>query len=148
MASYLAQEVELSRRHEEILAQRVALLQQVESQLEDQKNGKKLKAEESEAAHKRNVVLLHDLEKAEETLSVQARMLPHPDTVKLETRYWASVEEKLPKWEQFLLGKALSLDNVGKSRKQKQSPNPKKTSQEKQKTRASDLPPSGFISKS
>ncbi|XP_067907698.1 centrosomal protein 15 isoform X2 [Heterodontus francisci] len=56
--SYLAHEVELSKRHEEILSLRTALLQQMEDQLECQMNEKKLQAVEFELANERNTSLL------------------------------------------------------------------------------------------
>uniref|UniRef100_A0A8C9EP48 Uncharacterized protein n=1 Tax=Pavo cristatus TaxID=9049 RepID=A0A8C9EP48_PAVCR len=43
---------------------------------------------------------------AEKKLQERMYLLPHPDTVKLETLYWASVKESLPNWEEFLLGRA------------------------------------------
>ncbi|XP_075794588.1 centrosomal protein 15 isoform X2 [Pelodiscus sinensis] len=81
MASYLAQEVQLARRHDEILSQRSVLLQQMETHLGDKKTEKTLQMLAADAAYKRNTALLNTL-------------------------YWASVEESIPKWEQFLLGRA------------------------------------------
>ncbi|KFQ80165.1 Uncharacterized protein C3orf14, partial [Phaethon lepturus] len=81
MSSYLAQEVHLARRHEQILSQRSELLQQMETYLGDKKTKKTWQTEAVDAAHKRNAALLNTL-------------------------YWASIKESLPKWEQFLLGRA------------------------------------------
>ncbi|XP_025054826.1 uncharacterized protein C3orf14 homolog isoform X4 [Alligator sinensis] len=81
MASYLAKEVQLARRHEEILSQRSVLLQQMENHLGNKETEKTWQAQAADAAYKRNAALLN-------------------------TVYWASVEEALPKWEQFLLGRA------------------------------------------
>ncbi|KAM6247894.1 centrosomal protein 15 isoform 2-T6 [Spheniscus humboldti] len=81
MSSYLAQEVHLARRHEEILSQRSELLQQMETYLGDKKTKKTWQTQAADAAHKRNAALLNTL-------------------------YWASIKESLPKWEQFLLGRA------------------------------------------
>ncbi|XP_068763830.1 centrosomal protein 15 isoform X2 [Struthio camelus] len=106
MTSYLAQEVRLARRHEEILSQRSVLLQQMETYLGDKKTKKTWQTQAADAAHKRNAALLNDIEAAEKKLQERVYLLPHPDTVKLETLYWASVEESLPKWEEFLLGRA------------------------------------------
>ncbi|KAJ7399342.1 hypothetical protein BTVI_115920 [Pitangus sulphuratus] len=47
-----------------------------------------------------------DIEAAEKRLQERVYLLPHPETVKLETLYWASIKESLPKWEEFLLGRA------------------------------------------
>ncbi|XP_073207077.1 centrosomal protein 15 isoform X2 [Lepidochelys kempii] len=81
MASYLAQEVQLARRHDKILSQRSVLLQQMENHLGDKKTEKMSQTQAADAAYKRNAALL-------------------------STLYWASVEESIPKWEQFLLGRA------------------------------------------
>ncbi|OPJ81006.1 hypothetical protein AV530_004366 [Patagioenas fasciata monilis] len=81
MSSYLAQEVHLARRHEEILSQRSELLQQMETYLGDKKTKKTWQTQAADAACKRNAALLNTL-------------------------YWASIKESLPKWEQFLLGRA------------------------------------------
>ncbi|XP_019360370.1 PREDICTED: uncharacterized protein C3orf14 homolog isoform X2 [Gavialis gangeticus] len=106
MASYLAKEVQLARRHEEILSQRSVLLQQMENHLGNKETEKTWQAQAADAAYKRNAALLNDIEAVEKKLQARAHQLPHPDIVKLETVYWASVEESLPKWEQFLLGRA------------------------------------------
>ncbi|KAM6344208.1 centrosomal protein 15 isoform 1-T2 [Alca torda] len=124
MSSYLAQEVHLARRHEEILSQRSELLQQMETYLGDKKTKKTWQTQAADAARKRNAALLNDIEAAEKKLQERVYLLPHPDTVKLEnltnnkvilrtptqksrmTLYWASIKESLPKWEQFLLGRA------------------------------------------
>ncbi|KAK1161428.1 hypothetical protein AOXY_G18961 [Acipenser oxyrinchus oxyrinchus] len=145
MTSYLYQEVELSKRHEEILGQRTALLQQMETLIEGQQNEKKNRTAVSEAAHDRNTALLKDLEAIEERLHARACILPHPNVVSIETQYWASVEEQIPQWEQFLLGKAQSPQG----RNQRAGKRFQKcTSQDKQKTKSSDLPPSRSSSKS
>ncbi|EDL94138.1 similar to HT021 (predicted), isoform CRA_b [Rattus norvegicus] len=76
MTSLFTQEVHLSKRHEEIVSQRLMLLQKMKNKFGDQST---------------------------ERASLQAT----ETMLSLETRYWASVEEHVPKWEQFLLGKAL-----------------------------------------
>ncbi|XP_059519079.1 centrosomal protein 15 kDa isoform X2 [Myotis daubentonii] len=81
MTSLFAQEIRLSKRHEEIVSQRLKLLQQMESKFEDQNKEKAAQIQAAEAAFKRNLRLL-------------------------KTLYWASVEDYIPKWEQFLLGRA------------------------------------------
>ncbi|XP_035759694.1 uncharacterized protein C3orf14 homolog [Egretta garzetta] len=140
MSSYLAQEVHLARRHEEILSQRSELLQQMETYLGDKKTKKTWQTQAADAAHKRNAALLNygdhfsrlglsctgtsfiwcDLwcvsskymQQRNSFLRLVKSVLSsviltlHPDTVKLETLYWASIKESLPKWEQFLLGRA------------------------------------------
>ncbi|XP_072522142.1 centrosomal protein 15 [Salminus brasiliensis] len=103
MASNPNDEAELSQKHEEILGRRAVLLQQMEICYEQQKAKKKQQAMTSQAAHERNMRLLEDFQKVENCL--QTRPLLHPDVINLETRYWASVEQKLPKWENYLLGK-------------------------------------------
>ncbi|XP_067907696.1 centrosomal protein 15 isoform X1 [Heterodontus francisci] len=142
--SYLAHEVELSKRHEEILSLRTALLQQMEDQLECQMNEKKLQAVEFELANERNTSLLKDLEIAEEKLRARAHMHLHPTVISLETRYWTSVEGQLPKWEQFLLGKTNSPVGVTNSRHKKSQ---KKEPQDKVTIKSSNLPPSAFAFK-
>ncbi|XP_074861825.1 centrosomal protein 15 [Carettochelys insculpta] len=106
MASYLAQEVQLARRHDKILSQRSVLLQQMENHLGDKKTEHTLQMLAADAAYKRNAALLNDIEATEKRLQARIHLQSHPDIVKIETLYWASVEESIPKWEQFLLGRA------------------------------------------
>ncbi|XP_006089105.1 uncharacterized protein C3orf14 homolog [Myotis lucifugus] len=106
MTSLFAQEIRLSKRHEEIVSQRLKLLQQMESKFEDQNKEKASQIQAAEAAFKRNLSLLKDIEAAEKSLQTWSHPLPPPEVVSLETLYWASVEEYIPKWEQFLLGRA------------------------------------------
>ncbi|XP_032892526.1 uncharacterized protein C3orf14 homolog isoform X2 [Amblyraja radiata] len=82
--SYLAYEVELSKRHEKILGQRTALLQQMEEQLESQTKKKKLRAVKFESANERNALLLKDLEAAEDSLRVGLHTQLHPTVIALE----------------------------------------------------------------
>ncbi|XP_072136601.1 centrosomal protein 15 isoform X2 [Mobula birostris] len=97
--SYLAHEVELSKRHEKILSLRATLLQQMEDQLESQ-----------------------DLEAAEKNLRAGVHVQLHPAVIALETKYWASIEEQLPKWEQLFLGQTRNPVEVRNAR-HKQSQN-------------------------
>ncbi|XP_058647805.1 centrosomal protein 15 kDa isoform X3 [Onychostoma macrolepis] len=93
----------------------------MEAHYEQQKAKKKQQCLMSQAAKERNAQILKDLQNAEKNL--QTRQLLHPDIINLEklcacqdrqneskrdgykTLYWASVECKLPEWEQYLLGK-------------------------------------------
>ncbi|XP_036390084.1 uncharacterized protein C3orf14 homolog [Megalops cyprinoides] len=106
MESHLTQEIELTKKYDDILKKRAALLKEMESQQEQHKNKKKQQTKVSEAARKRNAKLLKDLQEIENRLIT--RPLPHPDIVSLETQYWAYVEEKIPEWESFLLGRGPS----------------------------------------
>ncbi|CAK6966041.1 uncharacterized protein C3orf14 homolog [Scomber scombrus] len=90
-------------KHEEILERRATLLEQMESHRDQLQVQRKQQLKEVEAAHHRNHTLLQDLHKIEERL--RGKQLPHPNVLALETRYWASVEESVPAWEHFLLGK-------------------------------------------
>ncbi|KAM6470849.1 centrosomal protein 15 isoform 1-T9 [Liasis olivaceus] len=121
MASYLAQEIQLAKRHEEILSQRLVLLQQMESHLRDKEAEKAWQIQEADAAHKRNVLLLNDIEAAAKRLQSREHLLLHPETVNLETLYWAKVEESFPKWEPFFLGRTQAPIGVKKKSHQQQS---------------------------
>ncbi|XP_042355016.1 uncharacterized protein C3orf14 homolog isoform X2 [Plectropomus leopardus] len=103
MYASLPEETELIEKHEEILGRRAELLQQMKSCREQLKIQRKQQVKESEAACHRNATLLQDLQKIEDRLG--GRQLPSPSLLALETRYWASVEESIPAWEHFLLGK-------------------------------------------
>ncbi|XP_066473350.1 centrosomal protein 15 [Tiliqua scincoides] len=105
MASHLAQEVQLAKRHEEIVSQRLVLLQQMENHLRDKEAEKTWQTQEADTAHKRNTVLLNDIETARKKLHSREHLLLHPDTVNLETLYWAKIDESIPKWEAFFLGR-------------------------------------------
>ncbi|XP_062924056.1 centrosomal protein 15 isoform X1 [Mobula hypostoma] len=120
--SYLAHEVELSKRHEKILSLRATLLQQMEDQLESQVKEKKLQAIKFESANERNKLLLKDLEAAEKNLRAGVHIQLHPAVIALETKYWASIEEQLPKWEQLFLGQTRNPVEVRNAR-HKQSQN-------------------------
>ncbi|XP_076984918.1 centrosomal protein 15 [Tamandua tetradactyla] len=106
MTSLFAREIRLSKRHEEIVSQRLMLLQQKDNRFEDQNMEKASQMQAAETAYKRNLSLLNDLEAAEKSLQTRIHPPPQHEVVSLETRYWASVEECIPKWEKFLLGKA------------------------------------------
>uniref|UniRef100_A0A8C7AWG9 Centrosomal protein 15 n=1 Tax=Neovison vison TaxID=452646 RepID=A0A8C7AWG9_NEOVI len=106
MTSLFAQEIRLSKRHEEIVSQRLMLLQQMENKFIDENKGKASQMQAAETAFKRNLSLLIDIEAAENSLQTRIHPIPSPEVVSLETLYWASVEEYIPKWEQFLLGRA------------------------------------------
>nr|XP_025841186.1 uncharacterized protein C3orf14 homolog [Vulpes vulpes] len=106
MTSLFAQEIRLSKRHEEIVSQRLMLLQQMEDKFIDKNKEKASQMKAAETAFKRNLSLLTDIEAAEKSLQTRIHSIPSPELVSLETLYWASVEEYIPKWEQFLLGRA------------------------------------------
>ncbi|XP_003223629.1 centrosomal protein 15 isoform X1 [Anolis carolinensis] len=128
MASYLAREVQLAKRHDEILSQRLVLLQQMESHRGDKEAEKTWQMQEADAAHKRNVVLLADIEAAEKKLHSREHLLLHPDIVNLETLYWAKVEEAIPNWEPFFLGKTQAPIGVKTIKLAKQDTSPQKGS--------------------
>uniref|UniRef100_A0A3P8XT74 Uncharacterized protein n=1 Tax=Esox lucius TaxID=8010 RepID=A0A3P8XT74_ESOLU len=115
MLSTQSEEVELSKKHEEILGKRAVLLLQMESLYKQQKCTRKQQVKMSHVAHERNAQLLQDLQKIENRLGT--KQLPHPDILTLETRYWASVEENIPEWERFLLGggSTMDLENKGQT---------------------------------
>ncbi|XP_002713328.1 centrosomal protein 15 [Oryctolagus cuniculus] len=106
MTSLFTQEIRLSKRHEEIVSQRLMLLQKMARKFGGQNTEKAPQVQAAETAFKRNRSLLKDIETAEKSLQTRIHPLPRPEVVSLETRYWASVEEYIPKWEQFLLGRA------------------------------------------
>ncbi|XP_012696592.2 uncharacterized protein C3orf14 homolog [Clupea harengus] len=97
------EEFELSKKHEEILGKRAELLEQMEVRHQHQRAKKKEQTTLSKAAQERNAQLLGDLKTLEDKMRMKQPL--HPDVLTLETRYWASVEEKLLEWEPFLLGR-------------------------------------------
>ncbi|XP_030274671.1 centrosomal protein 15 [Sparus aurata] len=103
MSAALPEEMELIEKHEEILGRRAELLEQMESRREQLKIQRKQQQEKFKAARHRNSTLLQDLQEIEDRLRGNER--PQPYLLALETRYWASVEESIPVWEHFLLGK-------------------------------------------
>ncbi|XP_052046298.1 uncharacterized protein C3orf14 homolog isoform X1 [Apodemus sylvaticus] len=107
MTSLFTQEIHLSKRHEEIVSQRLMLLQKMKNKFGDQNAERTSLLQATEIASRRNLQLLQDIDAAEKAF--QTKLIPHPQPVvlSLETRYWASVEEHVPKWEPFLLGRAL-----------------------------------------
>nr|XP_023649692.1 uncharacterized protein C3orf14 homolog [Paramormyrops kingsleyae] len=103
MAARLSEEIKLTKKHEEILAKRTDLLGQMESGCKQQRENREQRVILWQTAQERNATLLQDLQKMEERLS--ARPLLQPEMISLQTRYWESVEEKIPEWEDFLLGR-------------------------------------------
>ncbi|XP_063072415.1 centrosomal protein 15 [Engraulis encrasicolus] len=97
------EDFELVQKHEDILGKRTALLDQMEMQRQQQRAKRKQQKAQSKAARERNTQLLEDLDTLENKLRM--KQAPHPDFLTLETCYWASVEEQLPAWEPFLLGR-------------------------------------------
>ncbi|KAF6098690.1 hypothetical protein HJG60_001828 [Phyllostomus discolor] len=107
MTSLFTQEIRLSKRHEEIVSKRVKSLQQMKSKFRDKNKEKASQIQAAEAAFERNLSLL--------------KPFPPPEVVSLETLYWASVEEYIPKWEQFLLGRApypIGVENQNEAEKE------------------------------
>ncbi|KAM6176846.1 centrosomal protein 15 [Erethizon dorsatum] len=114
MTSLFTQEIHLSKRHEKIVSQRLMLLQKMENKFGDQNTEKASQLLAAETAFKRNLSLLKDIKAAEKSLQSKIHPHPPPEVVSLEARYWASVEEYIPKWKQFLLGQApypISVEN-------------------------------------
>ncbi|KAM4721718.1 centrosomal protein 15 [Rhinophrynus dorsalis] len=143
MILYLSREEKLCQRHEEIITERVKLLEEMKLHREQQENEKRHLQEEADQALKRNQAILEDLQLVEENLNKVLQSTPHPSLVSLENRYWRSVEEEIPKWELFLLGKTQSPFGTT------QKPNSKQTlkhSHTMQTPRKKHLPPSGFNS--
>ncbi|XP_020832043.1 centrosomal protein 15 [Phascolarctos cinereus] len=104
--AYFAKEVRLTKKHEEILAQRLLLLEEMENDHGGQKTEKKASyVKAARLASKRNQSLLKDIRALEEKLEKKVHLRSYPEMVNLQTLYWASVEEQAPKWEQFLSGR-------------------------------------------
>ena len=82
------------------------LLQKMKNKFGDENTERASLLQATETASRRNLRLLQDIDAAEEAF--QTKLIPHPQPsmLSLETRYWASVEEHIPKWELFLLGRA------------------------------------------
>ncbi|XP_007500057.1 uncharacterized protein C3orf14 homolog isoform X2 [Monodelphis domestica] len=107
MMSYFAKEVQLTKKHEEILAQRLLLLQEMENDHGNQKTGKKTShVKAAKLAQKRNRSLLQDIRTLEKRFEKEAHSRPPPELTNLQILYWALVEKQAPKWEQALLGRA------------------------------------------
>ncbi|XP_023475927.1 centrosomal protein 15 isoform X1 [Equus przewalskii] len=86
MNSLFAQEIRLSKRHEEIVSQRLMLLQQMENKFGDQNKEKASQMQAAETAFKRNLSLLKDIEAAEKSLQTRIHPAPPPEVVSLEVR--------------------------------------------------------------
>ncbi|XP_032368876.1 centrosomal protein 15 [Etheostoma spectabile] len=132
MSSSLSEETELIEKHEQILGRRAELLEQMESCREQLKIQRRQQLKEHEAARLRNATLLQDLQKTEDRL--RGRQLPHPNLLALETKYWASVEESVPAWECFLLGKGPHPSHGA-------GPPPRRTKQKASTAKDLGLPP-------
>ncbi|XP_035004314.1 uncharacterized protein C3orf14 homolog isoform X1 [Hippoglossus stenolepis] len=115
--------MDLLEKHEDILGKRAELLEEMGSRREQLNILRRQQVEEREAARHRNATLLQDLQKIEDGL--RGGKLTHPNLLALETRYWVSVEESIPAWEHFLLGKGPHpIDGPGQTaRRNKHNPN-------------------------
>ncbi|XP_034353019.1 centrosomal protein 15 [Arvicanthis niloticus] len=107
MTSLFTQEIHLSKRHEEIVSQRLVLLQKMKNKFGDQNTERASLLQAAETASRRNLQLLQDIDDAEKTFQSKLTQHSQPAMLSLETRYWASVEEHVPEWEPFLLGREL-----------------------------------------
>ncbi|XP_071983691.1 centrosomal protein 15 isoform X1 [Engystomops pustulosus] len=137
MSASSPREAELRALHEAVIAERNTCLEEMDTRDGLPEGHSQL----SEAAHSRNQALLRDLREAEKSFKRSSNLGPNRNIVKLENRYWRSVEQELPKWEQFLLGKS-QLPFGMKENSQKL-----KHSQTMQTPKRTTLPPSGYSSK-
>ncbi|XP_056660323.1 uncharacterized protein C3orf14 homolog isoform X1 [Monodelphis domestica] len=87
MMSYFAKEVQLTKKHEEILAQRLLLLQEMENDHGNQKTGKKTShVKAAKLAQKRNRSLLQDIRTLEKRFEKEAHSRPPPELTNLQVR--------------------------------------------------------------
>uniref|UniRef100_A0A8C5T1E4 Uncharacterized protein n=1 Tax=Laticauda laticaudata TaxID=8630 RepID=A0A8C5T1E4_LATLA len=56
-------------------------------------------------AFQKILCMLQDIEATAKNLQFREHLLLHPEILNLETLYWAKVEESIPKWEPFFLGR-------------------------------------------
>ncbi|XP_072506297.1 centrosomal protein 15 isoform X4 [Notamacropus eugenii] len=94
--AYFAKEVQLTKKHEEILAQRLLLLEEMEKEHGGQKTEKKasyLKA--AKLANKRNQSLLNDIRTLEEKLEKNAHLQSQIEMVNLQASKISSVRGSL-----------------------------------------------------
>ncbi|XP_073498857.1 centrosomal protein 15 isoform X2 [Phyllobates terribilis] len=115
------------------LAEKNKLFEEMKFSDEQQESYSRL----SEAAHSRNQALLRDFRETEKSLRRRSQVTPSRSVLKLESEYWESVEQELPKWEQFLLGK--SQLPFGMTQTQQRP----RHSQTMQTPKRKTLPPSG-----
>ncbi|XP_069370045.1 centrosomal protein 15 isoform X3 [Paralichthys olivaceus] len=111
--------MDLLEKHQDILAKRAELLEEMGSRREQLNI---LRRQQVFVAGAEVKSLLKDLQKIEDGL--KGGKLPHPHLLALETRYWVSVEESIPAWDHFLLGKGPHpIDGPGQTaRRDKQNP--------------------------
>ncbi|XP_073425905.1 centrosomal protein 15 [Dendrobates tinctorius] len=136
MTSYSSRETELQTLHAAITAEKNKLFEDTMISDEQQESYSK----SSEAAQCRNQALLRDFRETEKSLRRRSQVGPSRSVMKLESQYWESVEQELPKWEQFLLGK--SELPFGAKEAQQQL----RRSQTVQTPKRKTLPPSGCSS--
>ncbi|XP_053299362.1 uncharacterized protein C3orf14 homolog isoform X2 [Pleuronectes platessa] len=114
--------MDILEKHEEISGRSEELLEGMGRCREQLNILRRQQVKECEAARQRNATLLQDLQKIEDGL--RGAKLTHPHLLALETRYWVSVEESVPAWEHFLLGKGPHpIDGPGQTaRRNKHNP--------------------------
>ncbi|XP_052046302.1 uncharacterized protein C3orf14 homolog isoform X2 [Apodemus sylvaticus] len=81
MTSLFTQEIHLSKRHEEIVSQRLMLLQKMKNKFGDQNAERTSLLQATEIASRRNLQLLQDIDAAEKAF--QTKLIPHPQPVVL-----------------------------------------------------------------
>uniref|UniRef100_A0A3P8UAB9 Uncharacterized protein n=1 Tax=Amphiprion percula TaxID=161767 RepID=A0A3P8UAB9_AMPPE len=132
MCASVAEHVRFIEKHEQILGRRAELLEQMKVHRDFLNIQRTEHVKQCEAAGSRNASLLQDLQKIEDRL--KGRQLPHRNLLALEAMYWASVEEFLPAWENFLLGKGPHPTDIS-------GPPPRRAKQKPGTAKNQDLPP-------
>ncbi|XP_053326197.1 uncharacterized protein C3orf14 homolog [Spea bombifrons] len=139
--SHMDREVELAKRREAIQAERARLLEELSIRREERDNYTTERKRDAGAAHARNQAVLQDLQLVEQRLKNIVRSSPPSAIISLEKHYWEFVQAEIPKWEQFLLGKAEGPFDMKHQHRSKQK---SKSSQTMQISREKKLPPSGY----
>ncbi|XP_060926641.1 centrosomal protein 15 kDa [Limanda limanda] len=114
--------MDLPEKQEDISGRSAELLEEMGRRREQLNILRRRQVQEREAARHRNATLLQDLQKIEDGL--RGAKLTHTHLLASETRYWVSVEESVPAWEHFLLGKGPHpIDGPGQTaRRNKHNP--------------------------
>ncbi|CAH3154689.1 unnamed protein product [Porites lobata] len=100
-SKWLAQEAQLSQKHEEILAKREMLLVASESLVGAQQKQLQLTADDFQRINARNDQLVKEFETLQSGLEKKSSMSSSPgeaEFIGLQESYWKMVEEEFPRW--------------------------------------------------
>ncbi|XP_072164528.1 centrosomal protein 15-like [Diadema setosum] len=98
-SGWLEREIELNRRHEEIVSRREQLLRKSYDNLDDRELFNSSLASQRNNALKRNKKLLQEIDMCKDGIQQSLGRPQSSELVTLKVKYWAMVDKELPAWK-------------------------------------------------